>query len=137
MKTTTGQRLKEYMQATGIRQADIVNAVQPFCNQYGVKMNRSDISQYVAGKTEPRQEKLMLLSEALNVDVAWLMGYDVPMHPVASRQSEVIAVNLVEAEREGFFHLNDDEKSLIKAYRTAQDMYRTVALELLLTHQKL
>ena len=39
----------------------------------------SDISQYCSGKTEPNQEKLFILGNALNVSEAWLMGFDVPM----------------------------------------------------------
>lgn len=136
MKTTTGERLKEYMQQHGVRQADIVSAVQPLCARYGLKMNRSDISQYIAGKTEPRQEKLMILSEALNVDVAWLMGFDVPMYPVAQPQAGVVSFDLADAEREGFFHLTGEEQALLTAYRGAQDTYRMVALELLQGHQK-
>lgn len=133
-KTTTGERLKEYMTLTGTRQADIVAAVQPLCPRYGVKLNRSDLSQYVTGKTEPRQEKLILLSEALNVDVAWLMGFDVPMHPVAQPQAEVFGFSLEDAERDGFFHLTDTERRLLNAYRNAEDTYRSVALELLENH---
>lgn len=40
-------------------------------------MNKSDISQYVSGKVEPNQDKLYILSNALNVREAWLMGYDI------------------------------------------------------------
>lgn len=136
MKATTGERLKAYMQQTGMRQADIVAAVQPLCSRYGVKMNRSDVSQYISGKTEPRQEKLVMLSEALNVDVAWLMGCDVPMHPVASRQAEVVGFDLKDAEREGFFRLTEEEQALLTAFRGAQDTYRMVAMELLQGHQR-
>ena len=136
MKTTTGERLKEYMQLMGLRQADIVAAVQPLCGRYGVKMNRSDVSQYITGKTEPRQEKLMMLSEALNVDVAWLMGCDVPMHPVAQPQAEIVSFDLSDAEREGFFHLSGEEQALLKAYRGAEATYRMVAMELLQGHPK-
>ena len=42
-------------------------------------MNKSDISQYCSGKTEPNQDKLFILGIALDVSEAWLMGYDVPM----------------------------------------------------------
>ena len=41
-------------------------------------MNKSDISQYVSGKVEPSQDKLVILGMALNVSEAWLMGFDVP-----------------------------------------------------------
>ncbi|MGN0794760.1 MAG: helix-turn-helix domain-containing protein [Aristaeellaceae bacterium] len=136
MRKTTGERLKEYMQATGLHQAGIVAAVQPLCARDGVKLNRSDISQYVTGKTIPRQEKLMLLSEALNVDVAWLMGYDVPMQPVAQPQATVSGVSMQEMEQEGFYHLTDAEKRVLTAYRKAEETYRMVALELMESHPK-
>ena len=63
----------------GLRQVDILNLTVPYCQKYSVKMNKSDISQYCSGKTEPNQEKLFILGNALNVSEAWLMGFDVPM----------------------------------------------------------
>ena len=72
------------MEERGLRQVDILNKAIPFCKKYGVKMNKSDISQYVSGKNEPGQDKLYVLGLALNVDEAWLMGFDVPME----RQNE-------------------------------------------------
>lgn len=62
-----------------MRQADILEKVRPFCDQFGVKMNRSDISQYISGKVVPSQRKLSILSMALGVQEPWLIGYDVPM----------------------------------------------------------
>lgn len=75
--TNTSMRLKEIMRERNLRQVDILNKVQPFCKTYNVKMNKSDISQYVSGKVEPSQEKLVILGMALNVTEAWLMGFDV------------------------------------------------------------
>lgn len=43
-----------------------------------MKMNKSDISQYYSGKTEPNQNKLFILGKALDVNESWLMGFDVP-----------------------------------------------------------
>lgn len=78
-KYNTSMRLKQIMSDRGLRQIDILNQTRPFCQQYNVKMNKSDISQYCSGKTEPNQDKLFVLGSALNVSEAWLMGYDVPM----------------------------------------------------------
>lgn len=61
-----------------MRQIDILNLSLPICLKYNIKMNKSDISQYVSGKVEPSQEKLVILGMALNVTEAWLMGFDVP-----------------------------------------------------------
>ena len=76
---TTSQRLNQIISERHIRQIDIIESAKPFSEKYGVKLNKNDLSQYVNGKTEPGQEKLTILGLALNVNEAWLMGYDVPM----------------------------------------------------------
>lgn len=76
---TTSQRLNQIISERHIRQIDIIESAKPFSEKYGVKLNKNDLSQYVNGKNEPGQEKLTILGLALNVNEAWLMGYDVPM----------------------------------------------------------
>lgn len=78
-KENTATRLKQIMSNENLRQVDILAKTMPYCKKYGVKMNKSDLSQYCSGKTEPNQDKLFVLSLALNVSEAWLMGFDVPM----------------------------------------------------------
>ena len=78
-KYTTSERLKQLMNERNLRQIDILNLTIPYCSKYGVKMNKSDVSQYVSGKVEPSQDKLIILSMALDVNEAWLMGFDVAM----------------------------------------------------------
>ena len=78
-KYTTAQRLRQIMSERGLKQVDILNLASPFCTKYNIKLQRNDLSQYVNGKVEPGQEKLTILGLALNVNEAWLMGYDVPM----------------------------------------------------------
>lgn len=77
-KDTTADRLKQIMKEENLRQIDILKRTEPYCKKYGVKMHKSDISQYVSGKVEPSQEKLVILGMALHVQEAWLMGLDVP-----------------------------------------------------------
>ena len=76
--TSTAVRLKSIMNERGLRQIDILTAAKPFCEKFGVKLGKNDLSQYVNGKVEPGQEKLTILGLALNVSETWLMGYDVP-----------------------------------------------------------
>lgn len=76
-KYTTAERLKQIMQERNMKQVDILESVLPVCKKYGLKMNKSDISQYVSGKVEPNQRKLVALAEALNVSETWLMGYEI------------------------------------------------------------
>lgn len=77
MKESTSDRLKQIMSERNLKQVDILNLSSPYCTKYNVKMNKSDISQYVSGKVEPSQEKLVILGMALDVSEAWLMGLDV------------------------------------------------------------
>lgn len=40
---------------------------------------KSSLSLYLSGAYEPKQDRVYDMSKALNVNEAWLMGYDVPM----------------------------------------------------------
>lgn len=66
------------MEEEGLRQVDILKMAEPYCLKHNIKLGRNDLSQYVSGKVEPGQKKLTILSLALGVSEAWLMGYDVP-----------------------------------------------------------
>ena len=78
-KSNTALRLKEYMSLYNYRQVDILQKCAPLCRQYEINIDKSLLSQYLSGKVEPKQDRLFILSEALKVNEAWLMGYDVPM----------------------------------------------------------
>lgn len=75
-KYNTAQRLKQIMDERNLKQVDILNLCKPFEKKYGVRIQKSDISQYVNGTIEPRQYKLFVLSKALGVKEAWLMGFE-------------------------------------------------------------
>ena len=89
-KTTTSERLKQIMSEQGLRQADILERAKPYCEKFGLKLGRNDISQYVSGKVLPKQDKLTLLGYTLNVSEAWLMGYDVPRERESVTPSNII-----------------------------------------------
>ena len=108
-KENTSIRLRQLMADRGLKQVDILNLAEPICKRYNVKMNKSDISQYVSGKVEPNQSKLFVLSECLGVNVAWLMGYDVPME-----RTPII----LGSELEKIFNKISCELNLPKAYLT-------------------
>lgn len=77
--TTTAERLKQIMQERSLRQIDILKLCQPYSDKFKVYIRKNDLSQYISGKVTPRENKLRILSLALNVDEGWLMGYNVPM----------------------------------------------------------
>lgn len=84
MKATTSERMKDIMAERRLRQVDILEAAKPFCDEFHIKLNKSDISQFVSGKVEPGQAKLFVIAKALHVNEAWLMGFDVSREPKAS-----------------------------------------------------
>ncbi len=80
MKTENSQiRLKKIMDDRGLRQVDILEKSKPFQDKLGIKMSKTHLSNYINGKSNPDQQKLILLSQTLGVSEPWLMGYDVPM----------------------------------------------------------
>ena len=42
-------------------------------------INKSTISQYIQGVYQPKRARIELFAKILNVNEAWLTGYDVPM----------------------------------------------------------
>ena len=42
-------------------------------------IDKGQLSSYISGKYKPRQNNIDALATALNVNEAWLMGFDVPM----------------------------------------------------------
>ena len=67
---TCADRIKEALNMKGLKQSDL-------CRLTGIP--KSAISQYISGAFEPKQDRIYLLSKALNVSEAWLMGLDVSM----------------------------------------------------------
>lgn len=101
--SSTSERLLQIMNNRHLKQVDILRLAAPFCEENDIKLNRNDLSQYVNGKVEPRQSKLYILGQALKVNEAWLMGYDVPMHqkgivePNSSSQIKIPVLGTVRA----------------------------------------
>lgn len=97
MKSNTSKRLQELMRKRGLKQVDILELAKKN-QENGVRISKTDLSQYVNGKVEPGQYKLHLLAKALDVSEAWLMGYDVPERYEAPKQNskyvETIAAHI-------------------------------------------
>lgn len=74
---TFGQRLREGLDRQGITQTELAR-------RSGI--SKSSISRYVKGDWEGKQEAVYALAQALEVNEAWLMGYDVPPVRGAARE---------------------------------------------------
>ncbi|HEX2986057.1 MAG TPA: helix-turn-helix domain-containing protein [Caproiciproducens sp.] len=110
-KVGISARLTKAMNIRGMKQSDLVE-------QTGI--GKSSLSQYIAGKYEPKADKIYLLAKALNVSEAWLMGYDVPMERDGLQPKKDIK------KSEEIFSLTDHEKLLIQAYRNQVTMQAAV-----------
>ncbi len=78
------ERLKAAMADHRLKQADMVKAA----SELGGKLGKSQISQYVSGKTMPRADVVALLSQILGVDAAWLTGESDLPHAAAHEVSD-------------------------------------------------
>ena len=69
-KETFADRLKYVMEKKGKKQVDLIRLAE----ERGVKLGKSQVSQYVSGKTVPRADILRFLADALDVEADWLGG---------------------------------------------------------------
>ena len=68
--STFAKRLREALDERGMTQAALAQ-------MSGI--SKSSISRYLSGAWEGKQDAVYALSKALNVNEAWLMGYDITM----------------------------------------------------------
>ena len=83
---TSGKRIAEGMQIRGINQTTL-------CKMTNIP--KSSLSLYLSGAYEPKQDRIYLISKALGVNEAWLMGYDVPMERSEGQKKNDQLVELV------------------------------------------
>ena len=74
---TLAQRLAEGLEIRNMKQIEL-------SEKTGI--SRGAISSYLTGRWEPKQNNIYLIAKALNVNEAWLMGYDVPYQKSTSSQ---------------------------------------------------
>lgn len=65
-----GQRIAKALEINGMKQAELCKLA---------KVPKSSLSLYLSGAYEPKQNRIYDMARVLNVNEAWLMGYDVPM----------------------------------------------------------
>ena len=63
-------RFREAMDKKNLKQIELVRLAQ----EQGIKLGKSQLSQYLSGKTLPRKDMLQFLAGILEVDANWLLG---------------------------------------------------------------
>lgn len=89
-------RLQKAMQLRGFRAQDLVDRT-------GIPKNT--MSYYLSGKTEPKADRLYKLAAALDVNEAWLLGYDVQIQrsPAQKKNDQLVELVARMKNEEAFF----------------------------------
>ena len=107
-KESCAARLKKALSIRNMTQAEL-------CQK--TKIPKSALSEYIKGLYDPKQDRLIILSEALNVDPVWLMGFDVPMEMEDKKRSPHEST-LTEGEKlvlELFRQIPEDQQPMVLA----------------------
>lgn len=104
MKEKFIERLNSILQKRNLSQADLSKMT-------GIRS--SSISDWLNGKYEPKQDKISIIAEALNVSPVWLIGYD----NTSSNQSEGYYVDHETAEYAEMLRTRPEMRMLFSASR--------------------
>ena len=104
MKEKFIERLNSILQKRNLSQADLSKMT-------GIRS--SSISDWLNGKYEPKQDKISIIAEALNVSPVWLIGYD----DISSNQSEGYYVDPETAEYAEMLRTRPEMRLLFSASR--------------------
>ena len=108
-KEKCSTRLAKALAIRGMKQSEL-------CEK--TKIPKSAISQYLGGLFEPKQDRLYIIAQALNVDPVWLMGFDVPME----KKKETSPSEQT---------LTEGEKLMLELFRRIPEDKQAAALEML------
>ena len=111
---TSKERIAELIKIMEINQTE-------FCKRTGIL--KSALSNYLNGDRVPRQDQLKKIADAFDIDVGWLMGYDVPMKKKSIGKFDKHNIN-----RPIF---TEEEKVLIYHYRKVDAETKTFVKHLL------
>ena len=106
------KRLRKALDVRNMKQAEL-------CRRTNIAT--SAMSEYLNGLYEPKQDKIYIMSQALNVDPVWLMGFDVPME---NEDKKISSDELV---------LTEGEKALIKLLRRVPVAEQPIVIEKILS----
>lgn len=88
-------RFREAMSKQGMKQVDLLKAAM----EEGVKLGKSQISQYVSGKAVPRENVGRFLATVLKVDPHWLYGKDGIEDTSRNKKTVKLSNNVIHIER--------------------------------------
>ena len=107
------ERLNSVLKERNMRQADLVRLCTTVAKQYGIELNKVMVSRWCNAQYIPRQDHLMIISKALSINPAWLMGIEdaekyMDYHLKAEKNYEVI--------KEELNKLDENDMAEVKKY---------------------
>lgn len=115
MKNQFIERLNSILQKRNLSQADLSKMT-------GIRS--SSISDWLNGKYEPKQDKIAIIADALNVSPVWLIGYDEP----STNQTEGYYVDPETAEFAEYLRTRPGARMLFSAAKdiSKEDLEKAV-----------
>ena len=107
---TCAERIKKALTIKGMKQSDLCRLT---------KIPKSALSQYISGAFEPKQDRIYLMAQALNVSEIWLMGLDVPMERQVKKSSPSES------------KLSEGEKMLLDLFRRVPEDKQELVLQMI------
>lgn len=107
-----GKRIATALKLKSIKQSDLCKLAN---------IPKSSLSLYLSGAYEPKQDRVYSIAKALNVNEAWLMGYDVPME--TKKEPSPISEPL----------LTEEEKMLLDLFRQVPEDQQQLVLRMIQT----
>ena len=107
------ERLNSVLKERYVRQTDLVRLCTTVAKQYGIELNKVMVSRWCNAQYIPRQDHLMIISKALSINPAWLMGIEgaekyMDYHLKAEKNYEVI--------KEELNKLDENDMAEVKKY---------------------
>lgn len=100
-----------------LKQALNLRCLKPIELSKKANIDKALISHYLKGTYKPGNENTTKLAKALNVNEAWLMGYDIPMENNVSSNNDTFVIldnnKILSAKDMEFINLPEEEKDLL------------------------
>ena len=112
-KEKCATRLKYALELRNIRQSEL---------SAKTKIPKSAICQYLSGNFEPKQDRVEVIANALDVSEAWLMGFDVPMERANSATNKSVPVTPDDLAENMIVYHRDGKTSEVKLSPKKMDL---------------
>lgn len=108
-KESCGQRIKIALNIRNMKQCDLCRLA---------RVPKSSLSLYLSGAYEPKQDRIYSIAQVLNVNEAWLMGYDVQME----RENSTLINDST---------INESEKLLLELFRKVPENKQEMIIQMI------